>query len=136
MATFQKFEPFIAAVHNGIHNLSTNSLKVALTNSVPLSTNGILADITEIAYTNLSSRVLTVTSSTQVAGLYKLIIADLLLTAGGGPVATFRYIVIYNDTAASKNLICWVDYGAGVTLTDGSTLNIDMNAVSGVLQNT
>lgn len=134
MATFQKFNPFVAAVHNGTHNLGSNSLKVALTNTLPTSSNAVLSDITEIAYTFLSSRVLTTTSSTQTAGLYKLILADLLLTSSGGTVATWRYIVIYNDTAASKNLICWADYGATVALTDGSTFNIDMSATAGVLQ--
>ncbi len=57
-----------------------------------------LADLTQIAYTNLSSRSVTTVSSSQAAGLYKLVLQDLTLTAGGGSVASFRYVWVYNDT--------------------------------------
>lgn len=136
MPAYQKFNSFIAAAHNKVHNLSTDTLKVALSNTLPDAGDTVLADITEIAYTNLSSRTLTTTSSTQLAGLYKLILADLLLTASGGAVATWQYIIIYNDTATSDELICWADVGTPITMTDGSTFNIDNHATNGVLQNT
>lgn len=47
-------------------------------------------------------------------------------TAGGfGPV---RYVVLYNDTAANDELICWWDYGSSVTVNDGETFTVDFAA--------
>ena len=125
MATFTKFQPFVADLANGVHNLSTGQLVVALTNSAPSASNGTLSQITQINYTGLSSRNITTTSSTQTSGTYSLVLQDLVLTASGA-IPTFRYVVIYNDTAASDNLIGYYDYGAGgVTLQNGETFTID-----------
>jgi len=136
MATFQKFDSLVAAVHNKVHNFSSDTLKVALSNTAPVAGNTVLADITEIAYTNLSARTLTVSSSTQSGGLYKLIVADLLLTASGGAVATWQYIIVYNETAAADELVCWGDVGSPITMTDGSTFNIDLSPTAGIIQST
>jgi hypothetical protein len=105
MATFTKFQPFVEKLAEKVHNLGSDQLVVALTNSAPSAANGVLADITQISYTNLSSRNITTTSSSQTSGTYKLVLADLTLTASGA-VGPFRYVVIYNDTAASDDLIC------------------------------
>lgn len=133
MATFNKFQPFVEALAEKVHNLGSDSLKVALTNTAPTATNAILTDITEISYTNCSARTITTTSSAQTSGTYKLVLTDLVLTASGGSVGPFRYIVLYNDTAASKNLIGYYDYGSALTLADTETLTIDFDASAGVL---
>jgi hypothetical protein len=133
MATFQKFNPFVEALAEKVHNLGSDQLVVALSNTAPTATNAVLADITEISYTNLSSRNVTTTSSSQSAGTYKLVLQDLTLTASGA-VAPFRYIIIYNDTSASDNLICFYDYGSSLTLANGETFTLDFDATNGVLQ--
>ena len=134
-SAFNKFQPFIAAVHNKSHNLGSDQLTVALcaAASAPTATMGALSDLTQISYTNLSSRNVTTTSSTQSSGVYKLVCQDLLLTASGA-VATFRYVVLYNSTAAL--LICWWDYGADVTLANTETFNIDLDQSNGVFTTT
>ena len=118
-----------------VHNLGADALTIALSNVAPVATNSVLANITEIAYTNLSARVVTVSSSVQTSGTYKLVCADLVLTASGA-VATFRYVVLYNDTPTSPAdpLIGWWDYGSAVTLANGETFTIDFDATNGVLQ--
>ena len=93
MATGNKFNSFVEALAEKVHNLGSDTLKVALTNSAPVATNTVLANITEVSYTNLSSRTLSVSSSSQTSGTYKLVIADLVLTATGA-VGPFRYVVI------------------------------------------
>src|SRR6476660_6985201 len=98
MPAYNKFNSFVEALAEKVHNLQSDTLRVALTNTAPVATNTVLANITEISYTNLSSRILTVTSSAQTSGTYALSIADLVLTASG-TVGPFRYPVIYNDTA-------------------------------------
>ena len=133
MATFTKFYSFTEALAEKKFNLGTDTLKVALTNTAPALTNTQLLDITEISYTNLSSRTLTVSSSSQTTGTYKLVLADLVLTASGA-VGPFRYIVIYDDTAANKDLICYYDYGSSTSLVNTQTFTIDFSPSTGVIQ--
>lgn len=134
MATFNFFNSFTEAEAEKKHNLGADTLTLALTNSAPSASNTVLTDITQISYTNLSSRTLTTTSSAQTSGDYKLIIADKSLTASGGSVATFRYVVIYNDTATNDELIGWYDTGAGQTLADGDQFNVNFDNTNGLIQ--
>jgi hypothetical protein len=125
MATFNKFNVLTAALANGVHNLAGNQITVALSSTLPTAGMANLAAVTgEIAYTNLSARAVTTTSSTQTGGVYSLVLADLVLTASGA-VATFRYIVLYNSTAAGGALIGWYDYGSNVTMANLETFTID-----------
>lgn len=136
MATFTKFNSFVEALAEKVHNLGSDTLKVALTPTAnaPIASNTVLANLTEIAYTNLSARTITVSASSQTSGTYKLVCTDLVLTASGGAVASFRYVVIYNDTASNDELICFFDYGSSLTLQDGDTFTIDFDATNGLLQ--
>ena len=136
MATYQKFNSFVEAVAEKAHNLGSDTLKIALcaAANAPTASNTILANLTEISYTNLSARTLTTSSSSQTGGTYKLVLADLSLTAAGGSVSPFRYIIIYNDTASNKELIGFYDYGSDVILADGDQFVIDFDASTGVIQ--
>jgi len=129
MAAFNKFNAFVEHLAEGVHNLGSNQLVVALTNTLPTSANSVLADITQIAYTNLSSRNVTTSTSSQTGGTYSLVCNDLVLTASGA-VATFRYVVLYNDTPTSPAdpLIGWYDYGSAVTLANAETFTVDFGA--------
>lgn len=133
MATFNKFNQFVADVANKVHNLSSDQLVVALTNSIPLATNTVIANITQISYTNLSSRNITTTSSTQTSGLYKLIINQPTLTASGS-VGPFQYAVLYNSTAASGNLIGWYDLGSAITLASTDSIQLQFDLTNGLLE--
>ena len=135
MATFNKFQQFIEEVYSKSHDFGSDTIEVALTNVLPVNTNTVLADITEIAYTNISARVLTLSSSGQTAGVYKAIFDDLVLTATGA-VATFRYVVIFNQTSTGDMLIGWYDYGSAVTMANGETFTVDSSQVNGILQDT
>ena len=132
MAAYNKFQQFVQDVAHGVHNLGTGTLTVALTNAAnaPVNTNTVIANLTPIVYTNLSSRVVTTSSSSQTAGTYDLVLNDLTLTASGGAVAPFRYVVLYNDTPTSPEdpLIGWYDYGSDLTLADGESLTIDFES--------
>lgn len=133
MASYNKFNAFVADLANKVHNLGSDQLTIALTAAAnaPVATNSVLADLTEISYTNLSTRNIITTSSTQSAGLYKLILTNLTLTASG-TVATFRYVVVYNSTTASKNLIAWFDYASNLTLNSGDALTVAFDGTNGL----
>lgn len=133
MASYNKFNSFVQAVAEKVHNLGSDQLKVALTNSAPVATNTQLSNITEISYTNCSTRNLTTSSSSQTSGTYKLVIADLTLTASG-TVGPFRYVVIYNDTATNDELIAWFDVASSTTLNSGDTFLLDFDDTNGLLQ--
>lgn len=138
MAAFNKINSFVEDLAEKVHNLGADQLVVALTATAnaPVATNTILANLTQISYTNLSTRNITTSTSSQASGTYKLVLTDLVLTASGGPVAAFQYVVIYNDTPTSPAdpLIGWYDYGSALTLANGETLTIDFDGTNGVLQ--
>jgi hypothetical protein len=125
MSAYNKFNSLVEAMSEKVHNFQSDTLKIALSNTAPVAGNTQLSNIVEISYTNLSSRVLTMLSSGQVAGVYKLVLQDLILTSTGGSTGPFRYVVIYNDTATNDELVCWLDYGTAITLADGETLTVD-----------
>lgn len=137
MATFNKFNAFVEAVAEKVHNLGSDTLKVMLTNTLPTASNAVKTDITEIAAGNgytAGGNTAAQTSSSQTSGTYTLVLADpASFTAAGGAIATFRYAVLYNDTAASKNLIGWWDYGSAVSLASGDSFTVDFDAGTGVL---
>lgn len=132
MASFNKFNQFVEDLAKGVHNFtsdSTCSVTVALTNSAPSAANSVLADITEISYTNLSSRVITGVTAEQTSGTVTFTASDLVLTASGA-VPTFRYVVLYNDdpTSPANPLIGYYDHGSAVDLANGETYTIDFGA--------
>ena len=146
MATFNKLNGFVEHMAHGVHNLGSHQLVVALSNTAPGSEGTpptgataacILANVTQVAYTNLSSRNITRNSSAQTGGTYKLVLADLVLTSSGGATGPFRYVYIYNDTPTSPAdpLICYFDYGSALTLNAGESLTLDFSDVNGLFSN-
>ena len=132
MATLNKFQQFVEDLAKGVHDFTSDatcSVTVALcaAANAPVATNAVLADLTEIAYTNLSSRVVTGVTAEHTTGTVSLTANDLVLSASGGAVATFRYVALYNDDPSSPAdpLIGWYDIGSDITLADGEQLTID-----------
>ena len=139
MATYNKFNQFVEDLAKKVHTLSSDQLKVALTNTAPVATNEVYANLTSpLATTNLSGATpynVTTTSCEQTSGTLKLILADLVLTATGA-VGPFRYVVLYNDTPTSPAdpLIAWWDYGSSISLANGETFTVDFDPTNGALQ--
>lgn len=136
MAAFNKFNSFVEALAEKVHNLGSDTLKVMLTNSAPAASNTVKADITEISAGNgyaAGGTAATISSSAQTSGTYKLTLADVVFTASGGSIGPFRYVVLYNDTATNDELIGYFDYGSSISLAAGETFTVDFDASTGVL---
>jgi hypothetical protein len=138
MATFNKFNQFVEDLAKKVHNLNSDTLRVALSNTAPVATNAVLADITEIAVGNgysTGGATAAFVSGAQSSGTYKLVLADTTFTASGGSIATFRYVILYNSTPTSplKPLIGWYDYGTSLTITSGNSFTVDFDGTNGVL---
>lgn len=138
MAAFNKFNQFVEDLAEKVHNLGSDTLKVLLTNTTPVATNSVKANLTEISAGNgytAGGTAASITSSAQTSGTYKLVLGDVVFTASGGSIGPFRYAVLYNDTPTSPAdpLIGWYDYGSSITLADTETLTVDFDATNGVL---
>ena len=128
MATYNKFQAWAETMVESA-NLATDQFTLALSNSAPVATNSVLADITEISYTNLSSRDFTTASSSQSGGAYSLTLSDLVLTASGS-VGPFRYAILYDNTLAGDPLVGWWDYGSSITMANADTFTIDFTGAA------
>lgn len=133
MAAFVKSDGFTEALGLKKLNLATDQLKMAFTNAAASAAHKVLADLTEISYTNASSRNVTTTSFTSTGGVSKLICADLVVTASGGTIGPFRSAYLYSDTATNKDIIGAWDHGSSRTCEDGETITVDMDGTNGVV---
>ena len=131
MAVFNKYQSGVTILVTTA-NASTDGFKLALTNAAPnAATHTVLADITQISAGNGysaggSSVAVTASSAT---GVYTLTQdATVTLTAAGGTIGPFRYVVFYDDTVASDPLLSFFDYGSSITLLDTETFAMGANA--------
>jgi len=138
MVAFTKIDIFTEDLAHQVHDLSApgDTLEFALTTqaNIPVVTNTLLANLTPIAYTNLSARTITKTSSAGTSGVYKLVLTDLVLTASGA-VATFRHSCMFNQGTVAKTdpLMGWYDHGSDVTLANGETYTYDFDPSGGFI---
>jgi hypothetical protein len=125
MATFVKFQAFTNALALGTHgNLHTATIMAMLTNTAPNSTTfDEKADITEISAGNGYSAggFDTQNAVSSTGGVASITGVDYTMTASGGSIGPYRYLVLYNDTATGDPLIGYWDKGSSVTLTTGQS---------------
>ena len=139
MASFTKFQPFVENLAEKVFNLGSDTLKLVLTNTAPVNTQSVLDLVTNHpppaaanGYTTGGNTV-TITTSAQLTGAYKLVLADSVFTATAGGIGPFRYAILYDDTAAADQLIGFWDYGSSITLADGETFTWDADPTNGIL---
>lgn len=135
MATFNKFSDFSEQLVNGAQNFTSDTYKVALSNSAPVATNTALANITQISAGNgyTSGGTATTISVSETTGTTTVSGTQVVFTASGGSIGPFRYVVLYNDTTTTpvnKPLVGWWDYGSAVTLADTETFTVRFSNTS------
>jgi hypothetical protein len=131
MATANKFEQFAEDLGLGVHNLSTHTLKVYLSNTEPsASADAVKADLAEITNENGYTAPVDVQNTwAETGGTATLTGAKVTITASSGTVGPFQYVVLYNEdpTSPADPLIQWWDRGSAVTLQDGESFAIKFN---------
>jgi len=147
MATFTKINSWVENLHNAGVSMDSDTLQLGFSNTAPGTdgvqdttgtTNGVLATVTQIAYTNwtddlTADRVLTDANvaHAHASGTYTLdYTADIVITASGGAIATWQYIYLFNQTVATPTdpLINYWDHGSGIALGDGDSATLQFNA--------
>lgn len=139
MATFTLFSKARKNIGLGKISFGVDTFKVMASDTTPdLLNNEVKADITEIAAGNgYTAGGIALTSASWAetvpgsSGIWKFNSATpITWTASGGPIAQFRYLILYDDTQASpaKPLIGLLDYGSEVNITAGNTFTININA--------
>ena len=133
MAAYNKFEDFVEQVLTAIHNFTAagHVFKTYLSNTTPsASLDAVKADLAEFAggsgYTAGGAD--TQNTLSEAGGTATVASTDIVYTATASDWVAFRYVVLYNDTAASDNLVAWWDYGSALTLLDTETFTIDFGA--------
>jgi hypothetical protein len=140
MAAYNKFNAFVEYLCDKVIDVfgspPGDSFKVALSNTAPAATNSVLADITQISAGNgytTGGNALVNPTSTRATGTVTFASDQVVFTASGGAMATFRYVVLYDDTPSgtpTDPLVAWWDHGSGVTLADTETFTIKFNNVA------
>jgi hypothetical protein len=140
LATFVLFDDFGEDLGKKVHNMNSDSFILMLSNSAPVQTTGsVYTDITQIAtgngYTQFSGANIdhelggqSYAETGAGSGVWRYLTSDEVFTAGGGSIATFRYIVVANNTDASGSLVGYLDYGSAVDVTTGNTFTVDVGA--------
>lgn len=127
---FNKYECFSENLAEKVHNLDTDQLNIALSNTAPnAATHTTRADITEIGTGNGYTQDThdTTNSTSRSGGTTSVVGVDVVITASGA-VGPFRYAILYNTTAASDPLIGWWDYGSSISLASGESFTVDFGS--------
>jgi hypothetical protein len=140
MATYNKFQQFVEDLAGKVHDLfgtagsGADTCKVYLSNAAPsASGDAVKADMAEITNENGYTAPVSVANvGTRSGGTFTMQGTSLTITASGGTVGPFQYVVLYNDTPTSPAdpLIAWWDYGSAITLQDGESFSIKFNGAA------
>ncbi len=138
MPAASKFYDYAEQKNRGVHNWGSHTFKLFLTNTLPVATNTMLSDITQLStgggYTGGAGGGVALTGVTvaETTGTVTVQANQVVITAAGAAIGPFRYYGIYNDTATSPAdaLILFWDHGSNVTLNDGDSFTVKFNNAS------
>ena len=132
MATYNKFQTAIEPMLEAM-NAGTDTWVIKLATAVSAS----LGTITEVANGNgytTGGNGAAVSTATQTAGTYKLVLNSPAVWTASGAGFTFQYAVL-TDTTTGTNVAYW-DYGSSQTVAVGETVTVTLDPTNGVFQAT
>lgn len=124
-------EPLFEAVNAG-----SDTWAVALSTAAPANatfTPGTTDLVTGGGYTQGGNSA-AVSSATQSAGTYKLVLTSPTAWTASGGGFTFRYALLVNST--NNNVIGYWDYGSSQVVAAGETVTVTLDGTNGVFQAT
>jgi hypothetical protein len=134
-SAFTKYQQFVEDLGNKVHDFvgTNDTVRVLLSNTTPnVATHQVKADATEITagFGYAAGGPDTQNDGTETGGVLTVTGVDIVITASGGSIGPFRYVILYNDqpTSPADPLIGYWDYGSAITLADTETLTIDFGA--------
>lgn len=139
MVAYNKFNQFTEDLTRGVHNFSSGAqtFKVMLTNTAPVATNAVYADVsgTELTTTGgyTVGGIASAMSDSTSSGVEKVLATNVTWTGSGGGMGPFRYVIVYNTTPASplKPLVSWYDYGSSISLAAADTFTVSFDGTNG-----
>jgi hypothetical protein len=136
MATYNKYTAAVEPLVENI-NAGSDTWKIALAATVNSADTTFVAGTTDLAtgggYTQ-GGNTATVTTSSQTAGVYKLVLASPTVWTATGGGFTFRYVILYDSTTSTP--VGYWDYGSSVVMNgaNGDTFTATLDATNGVFQ--
>lgn len=129
MAAFVWFDKFVLALGKAQVNLNSDALAIYLSDTAPnVVTGAVKADVPEIGLGNGYTGPVGIHNAYAQTGGVGSVTGDAseTITASGGSVGPFRYVILYDSTPAGGVLIGYWDYGSELTLTDGTSFTVDL----------
>lgn len=135
-ATYQKFDQFVQDLVDGKHKFVSDTFKVMLTNTLPVRSNTVKANLSDISagagYT--AGGLAVAITEAQASGLSTVKGPSIVFKATANQIGPFRYAALYNDSAAGKPLVGWWDFGVAVTLLLNQAFTIVFDTTTGIFQ--
>jgi hypothetical protein len=134
MAAFVKIQDFVEQLGLAVHNLNTHTLEVCLNRSdaaggagaAVTASDTVLANIVQPTGTGYAA-IDTQNTWAESGGTGTLTGTKCVFTATGADWESFRYVVLYNQTATNDPLIGYWDYTTDLTLGNGETFSVKFN---------
>lgn len=134
MAAFNKFNLTVEDWLKSKTNYSSDTFKALLTNTAPVATNHVYGDISanELANGNgysTGGATVTISSVTNSSGTETVVASAASPTwTATGAMGPFRYVVVYDSSAATQTLQCWFDFGGSITINNTDTFTVNFGA--------
>jgi hypothetical protein len=132
-ATYNKFNDFVEQVGLAKHDFNAHTFKCYLSNTTPsASLDAVKADLAEIAAGNgyTAGGHDSNNAWSESGGIGTMTATDIVITASGGSIGPFQYVIYYNDdqTSPADPLVCWWDYGSPISISPPDTFTIDFGS--------
>lgn len=135
-ASYNKYTAAIEPLLEGI-NAGSDTWKIALAATVNAADTTFTPGTTDLAtaggYT-AGGNTASVSSATQTAGTYKLVLSSPTAWTATGSGFTFRYAILWDSTTSTP--VAYWDYGSSVVVASGDTVTVTLDATNGVFQAT
>ena len=135
-ASYNKYTAAIEPMLEGM-NAGTDAWKVALAATINAADTTFIAGTTDLAtgggYTAGGNSV-TITSASQTAGTYKLVLTSPAVWTATGAGFTFRYAILLDSTTNTP--VGYWDYGSSQAVAAGDTVTVAFDPTNGSFQAT